>query len=136
MPRKSIAETPMTSAERVRKHRAKLKAENTKIDPEIPRLLSETEGLKKQIENLKAELEASEQKAKTYEGFMTINKILSSQLKTANNYIKSATKTGHIMLSEQDIKLLKQLCHPDKHGQSEASKNGFNLVNNLKPNSP
>ncbi len=150
MPRKPIAEKPMTGAERVRRHREKKSdVEQVGIDaaiaewstshvsymckgyynsylaeidkfkkyrnrfPDIRKAATEVKRLEKQIE----ELEWSLSMARSDKEFLF--KKLSGQNKS------------HAQFSVDDIKLLRQLCHPDKHNQSQASNNASILLNKM-----
>ena len=121
MPRKPISDKPMTPAERTRKHRAKIKAENP-LD--LKACLREITSLNKKIERQRLSnkrLSQENSKLRKEDNFwLGIKDDLSASL--------NATK----QFSKEEIKLLKQVCHPDKHNQSEAATRAIALLNKLK----
>jgi hypothetical protein len=117
MPRKPIAEKPMTSAERVRRHREKLR-EST--EPSLKKCLSENKRLQKRIAVLKAEKIKLKEEVDFGNMFMNMHSLFNdNESKTQRQF------------SIDDIKLIRQLCHPDKHNQSKASNNASILLNKM-----
>jgi hypothetical protein len=125
MPRKPIAEKPMTSAERTRKHRQKLREEKA---PDLKKCLRMIASLNKQIEKQRLLNELLTEK----------NLKLAGQVRhwnrfTAGDILFGLDKNETTPLTDENIKLLKQLCHPDKHNGSPASTRAITLLNKIQP---
>jgi len=108
MPRKPINNAPMTPAERVRKHREQKQAANP-LDKK--KLLRDNNRLKKQNEALGQKCERLKREVEMYVTF----------LGNSENLLDLSILETKSPFNGEIIKLLKQLCHPDKHNQSQAS---------------
>lgn len=169
MPRKPLADEPMTSAERVRKHRNKFKTGTTaqiekfietssklKIRNEFIKLIEKNHELEKETESAidsamnyisayyKEELaqadirlnehidmiiRLNEEHEAELDKAYAENKLLRDQIKKLGSAIPKIE--GKQILTPKEIKLLKQLCHPDKHGGSDAAHKASTLLNKL-----
>lgn len=155
MPRKPIAEKPMTSAERVRKHRAKFKENRTDLEKALDTrghdwckkavlyFADEVQAEKERLKKYKASLPADLRKAMT-----KISK-LEKELDKCKEELRVAEEMQRSFyfgitginqplkqcLSRDEVKLLLQLAHPDKHGGSDASQRATTLLNKIKEQS-
>ena len=104
----------MTSAERMRRSREKKSAAET---PNIKTLLRENVRLKKKIIEQRAHIVALKKAVKDDNWWQALRDV----------WKRDAAKT----FTDEDIKLLKQLVHPDKHDQSPAAVKAMIKLNKL-----
>ena len=155
MPRKPISEKPMTSEERVRKHRAKFKENRTDLEKAIDTrghiwcknavlyFADKVQDEKTIFKKYKASIPADIRKAVTK--ISKLEKELAectTELRVAEQTISSFVfgamgidRPSKHDLSKDEVKLLLQLAHPDKHDGSDASIRATKLLNKIKEQS-
>ena len=130
MPRKPLSEKPMTSTERVQKHRARLKEATPKDEVCLENL--ELWRYKASISALSADLRETMAEVRMLENELYATRQRLKQTEETLVIYHQLSMSNTQQLSIADIKLLLQLSHPDKHGGSEASNKATLLLNGLK----
>ena len=125
MSRKPILDKPMTSAERTRRHRAKIKESS----PDLKACLKKIELLTLENEKLKAVSAEWEFNAMLAEYELQGKK--RGRWKDAD-FARFANLFNHQnQITKEELNVLRQVCHPDKHGQSPISVKATVILNRV-----